>query len=551
MYGQWRKPNVEPTVFGQAMQQNELYEPKTSAVVGAYVKESTVGVGTLAADSAAADVTRLDRTGTKITEDEYKNNPELYSEGVKWYEGMTSESAAVSKEFNDGVQKRAQLIQDASGGQATLGFIAGFGAGVFEPKNITTGLATAATLGPLAELGVLGGALKRAVQMRKQAIKTASEIAEPIARKEALGAARKSSLGFNVKMGAAEGVIGGVAVEPSNRYSAKILQQDYTMMDSLFNVATSAAFGSLVPVAVRGVTAPAPFIKEKMAKFKGRTMDVVAEEVDLATAQFAAGQRVDVSPVEAAEIGIVARKSVAEQVTAVRNAVKAERGIDILPPEEAVTLPPDLTVQTEAVSTPYVAEWQEGLSPRTIQDLQEPTSWAVREKDTGKTVMETSSADAVQKLNTDKYEAVPIVEHLANLNGQTYSKAADATLKAERVRDAALGGENLEAISSRIDETNAAAFAKSQADAVDPRNDTLIDYDAMDAADERRAIAGVENDVEAEAYYQEAEAEIRQMLADDILNEEDIKEYRKALDALENRKPIDALETLKLCFTRG
>ena len=74
MYGQWRKPNVEPTAFGQALAQSELYDPRTSAVVGAYVEESTVGVGTLAADKASADVLRLDKSGTKITEEEYKHN---------------------------------------------------------------------------------------------------------------------------------------------------------------------------------------------------------------------------------------------------------------------------------------------------------------------------------------------------------------------------------------------------------------------------------------------------------------------------------------------
>jgi hypothetical protein len=102
-----------------------------------------------------------------------------------------------------------------------------------------------------------------------------------------------------------------------------------------------------------------------------------------------------------------------------------------------------------------------------------------------------------------------------------------------------------------LDTTNAATLAKSQTDALDPTNDTLIDYSAIDAADERRAIMGVENEAEAEIYYEQAEAEIRQMLADDILNEAGLAEYRSALTELESRAPVDALEALKLCFTRG
>ena len=534
MYGQWRKPNIEPTAFGQAMQQSELYDPTTAAVARTFAEEATVGVGTLKADIVAADVTKAERDGSPITEDEYKNSAELYSEGVAWKEGMTRESALVTKEFNDAARKRAQIISDSSTSQAALGFAAGFGAGIFEPKNVVSGLAVGAALGPLAEVGVLGKSLQRAYQMRKTA-----------------------TLGQRAAMGAAEGVVAGVAIEPSSRYSAKILQQDYTMMDSLFNVATSAAFGSLVPVAGAGLKNAAPFMKEKIAKFKGRTMDVVTAEVDLATTQFASGQRVDVGVVEAAEVGSVARKPVADQAGAARDAVKTERGIDILPSEESVKAPEDLTVKSAGVIETSSAintaqtEWREGLSPRTARDLQEPTSWVLREKDTGKTVMETSNAEAVQKLNTNKYEAVPIIEHLANLNGQTYSKAPDATLKAERVRDAAFGGENLADITARIDEQNAATLAKAQADALDPQNDTLIDYDAIDAADERRAITGVENEAEAEAYFMEAEAEIRQMIDQDILNEADLSEYRSALEELDSRAPVDALETLKLCLTRG
>ena len=43
-------------------------------------------------------------------------------------------------------------------------------------------------------------------------------------------------------------------------------------------------------------------------------------------------------------------------------------------------------------------------------------SWVLREKATGKVVMETFNPRLVAKLNTEKYEAIPIHLYLASLN---------------------------------------------------------------------------------------------------------------------------------------
>lgn len=45
-------------------------------------------------------------------------------------------------------------------------------------------------------------------------------------------------------------------------------------------------------------------------------------------------------------------------------------------------------------------------------------SWVVREKDSGKVLFETFDKRKVDALNTKRYEAVPILEHLASLNSQ-------------------------------------------------------------------------------------------------------------------------------------
>lgn len=43
-------------------------------------------------------------------------------------------------------------------------------------------------------------------------------------------------------------------------------------------------------------------------------------------------------------------------------------------------------------------------------------SWVIREKATGKVLFETFDRKKVEALNSDKYEAVPILEYLASLN---------------------------------------------------------------------------------------------------------------------------------------
>lgn len=48
-------------------------------------------------------------------------------------------------------------------------------------------------------------------------------------------------------------------------------------------------------------------------------------------------------------------------------------------------------------------------------------SWVIKEKATGSVIAETFDAKKVAALNTTKYEAVPINEHLASLNRQPVS----------------------------------------------------------------------------------------------------------------------------------
>lgn len=571
MYGQWRRPNIEPTAFGQAMQQSELYDPTTAAVARTYAQEATVGVGTLKADLAAADVTKAEESGVKISEDEYKNNPELFSEGISWHDGMTKESALVTKEFNDAARKRSQILSDASTSQSVLGFGVGFAAGVVEPKNLATGIALSVATEGLGSIGWLGGTMKRAYQMKKTA-----------------------SLAQKVAIGATEGVVAGAAIEPSNRYSAKILQQDYTMMDSLFNVATSAAFGGLMPVAGKGIKDAAPFMREKIDKFKGRTMDVVTAEMDLATSQFASGQRVDVGVVEAGETKIDLRtaENIKSLMTVEPKANAAADAVDgkwlmtgVMPTgKPGVSIEVGKQRGTGAGSRGFddklgaMRELTEEENPSVPLDKSQSSGhqYVVSRDENGKVngVLSVFVDENGKAIEDGLTVFVPEEARGKGIASSLYKKADEAGLDVSAVSGRgsvtkagagfaagrtkkeyeALGitGEmTAQEIAAKLESARGQTLAKAQADALDPTNDTLIDYSAIDAADERRAIMGVENEADAEAYFQDAEAEIKQMLADDMLNEADLAEYRQALEELQSREPVNALETLKLCLTRG
>jgi hypothetical protein len=547
MFIEPKRRELRLEVLGQPNQQSALYDPTTAAVARTYAEEATIGVGTLKADLTAMDVTAAEETGARVTEEEYKNSAELYSEGVQWHDGMTRESALISKEFNDAARKRAQIIADSSTGQSVIGFGAGFAAGVLEPKNVVSGLAVGAIAGPFAELGIFGKSLQRAYQIRKTA-----------------------SLGQKVLMGGAEGVAAGVVVEPSNRYSAKILQQDYTMMDSLFNVATSTAFSAAIP-ALPGIKNIPAFMQEKVAKFKGRTMDVVAAEVDLATSQFASGQRVDVGVIEAGEIGSVANKSVDEKVKAALNteslAYHGTQAIEFdgAPRISDGSMGKAFYMSNDAAKAESFGK-EKKIADNIVNSRGETVERTVREPNAFdaanvfaadlKELNIKTVADDVEFFNllSSKKHGIKEAHLSAQLLGYdgVYNKATGtyAIYNPEKLTNK-LSLKDAETKALQQDATNAQTLAKAQADALDPKNDTLIDYDAIDAMDERRAIMGVENEAEAEAYFQNAEAEIRQMLADDILNDADVAEYRTALEELDSRTPIDALETLKLCFTRG
>lgn len=51
-----------------------------------------------------------------------------------------------------------------------------------------------------------------------------------------------------------------------------------------------------------------------------------------------------------------------------------------------------------------------------MRETEMVTSWVIREKETGRVIAETFNKEAVIHLNTERYEAVPILQYLQEIN---------------------------------------------------------------------------------------------------------------------------------------
>lgn len=248
-----------PDVFREAARADD-FEPSFGQVVGAFVEESFEGVGTLAADRRALQV---EAEGTPISQQEWEES-DAFRSNIDYYEGMTWQAARVLSDNQDDVDKRAFIMSRAGTASTVAGFTAGFVTGTFEPKNLGLGLATSIVGGQIANRVV--GAKRLATAYQKYG-KYKSKIA----------------------IGGTEGLVAAALAEPSNRESARVLQQDYDMVDSLMNVGLSTALGGIL-------RAGPTYLKDKISRNKG--YDVVLDELDTATTQLAEGRQVDVSAVE-------------------------------------------------------------------------------------------------------------------------------------------------------------------------------------------------------------------------------------------------------------
>ena len=190
----------------------------------------------------------------RLTEDEWRTGPH-FREGLQYPDGgYTEAAAALIAERFDRRQEQDAIISRASQDfltQAGL-FMAGVGANVIDPVSI------AASFVP-----IVG-------QMRYAAL-----------------VARFGKSGGRAIKGAIEGFAGNVALEPIVFRAAREDQADYTMADSLVNIAFGTAFGAGLHVGVGAAG-------DAVARLRAPARDLAFRK---AVADVVEGRQVDVDPV--------------------------------------------------------------------------------------------------------------------------------------------------------------------------------------------------------------------------------------------------------------
>lgn len=257
--------NAAPIVPSIAGELNTLQrsEPTTGQVASAFVSDVFQGNGSLQQDITRFDYNKALFQGNALSEDDWKKS-DFFRSGLKYYPGITDKAAEILAQSEDDKRSREYVMGKASGWQSAAGFGAALGAGIFEPKNIASGVAA----GVLTEgLGTFVPAIRRVINISRD-----------------LG--KYQSLAIR---GATEGGLAAALTEPSNRESAKILQKDYSMADSLLNFGLSTVLSGAAHAGI------AKFKDVRAEKIP--TPEVQTKEFDTALGQMVEGRKVDVDHV--------------------------------------------------------------------------------------------------------------------------------------------------------------------------------------------------------------------------------------------------------------
>jgi hypothetical protein len=240
--------------------------------------------------------------------------------------------------------------------------------------------------------------------------------------------------------------------EPQDGDLLNLQNKPFTTMPGAMAALRNAAPGSTLVRVAGGLVvrpAPAPSIQPESANELGQP---AGPGTDQGTAPVVAAAPGGNGPVVSAEPqGGPSGRPVAEPVAGAA-APHADAGrADDLP---AVAQPPAAPI-AEFVAAPAPAPVAAEAPVSDVKDTaaaptaRHAASWVIREKATGKVIAETFDRKKVDALNTEKYEAVPILEHLQGLNVAT--KAAAYEQDASHGTDAPAQAEAAPAADARGD----------------------------------------------------------------------------------------------------
>jgi hypothetical protein len=514
--------------------------------MAAYIDEAWSGVGTAQADLTGMRVQEAERRGTPLDDIQYQES-EYYRPSVKYYRGMTQEAAKILADYSDDREQNAFIINSATTGQTIAGFAAGFGSGVFEPKNLAIGVGVSAVATPaLGWVAPASMSVKRLIQMKRN----------------------MGNIGQRVYAGGVEGMVSAAIAEPSNRSSAGKLQQDYTMADTLWNIGTSTAFGA-------GLNAAHPmysYVSDKFAKHgAAKGSDILVTELDTATAQLSQGKKIDVSQVEAVMMPDIEKLPVARQAKAAEQFVRytetpefkarfegskalSEAGEPIRGYRGRRTLDNQgreaiFFSDNPEVANTYSATQEYADVPNTqiaYFNMKNPLEVDAQGFDWHSIefmgeIMDSDQIAAYAKENG--HDGLIIKNVVDDLNAErSYGDTSIAVFSEDQIISA-FGADDLETIKARMTEERTIAARDSVTSDLDPDNDTALDIPAERSLNEAEALMS-DDDMAAVKDYEDYQARIAALedsgvvtakeeldaaLAD--MNEADIEEAYKSLYA--------------------
>lgn len=517
-----------------------LFTPNVSSqqAIGAFIESATQGVGTLAADVEEREVRAAQGQGDAYGFDDFAQT-DFAKRGVKWVPGINDKSAGLLLDHLEKTKAREEIIASATTTQAAAGYAAALVAGTFEPKNLAYGVATSAILSPfVGAFAPVASNLKRIHQLRQAG--------------QRLGATEYATLAGT---GAVEGLVSAAIMEPSNIHTAKVLQEDYTAADTMWNIATSTLFGS-------AFSAAPSFIKDRFIKKPNKAVDVAIQEFDTAVSQVAAGQKVDVSHVE---LSAIQREMVHVLRNDMRDIPSAQKLSEHIAENESRlnAVAPEL-VATNRVLRGVIDDYQatiaeaeviqaelqqastDALAPETIQRVTflerelEKTDLPAELRQAIESEIETlvpDSAKAVEFAQQNTKQMRAKLNKLSKLQKRIDEKMGEFTAQAKPFFDLA------KTASDNISKELNSRLVKSIA----PENDAALNVEAIKEINEAIETYG-DN---PEKKFNETMATLQAMEKEGLISESTMEELNNAINSLNEKDLEEGYKVLAGCLLRG
>lgn len=525
----------EPNRYGTQIQPS----PTAGEVVKASSVEAFTGVGSAVADRASTE--SLSVEGQHLTYDQFQESSN-YRSGFQYDDRMTDKRLEILARRYDSQKYERDILGRATTGQKVLSFVTELVVGVAEPKNLLSGIAAR----PI--LGLFGPAVRdtsKAIKVRRA----------------------NSELAAKLGMGAKEGLVAAAITEPSNRYSADTLQEDYGMGDSLLNIGTSTILGGLIhatPEITRAI------------RNRGQ-IDPMIKEFDVASSQVMAGQKIDTTHVE--RVGEISTKPVAEKAAAVEQFVRYTETPEFKTKFEGSKVVDEqgqplrgyrgrrsldnagreaiFFTDNPDVANTYSASMEYADVPNTqiaYFNMNNPLEVDAKGFDwhsiefNGK-IMDSDEIAAYAKRKG--HDGVIIKNVVDDLNAERSYGDTSIAVFSENQIISAFGADDMDAIAKRIDAENAAAVNKSVARAISPENDTAIDFDDVRSLDDYQEQLELQKHIDELQKFDAYMDEIAAMRRDGVLSDAQIAKVTDAVNAIDEKDLITGWESALTCLTRG